>query len=479
MSPTRLSAVSRSVPRAASRWVAALGVAGAGLALAGSAAAHPYVGVNPPVSAAASSSIIDFSASTHTGSSRVRSVHFFVDGRRVHVDRVPRWRVPGGIDTRRLSNGLHRLRARAVFANGSTKVAARTITVRNPAPAAPTGLTAVAGSDSITLDWDDNSERDFSYYAVRRSLSADGPWERLPGKHTSSRYVDTSAQAGRRYYYFVTAMDEAVNVSKPSPVVDAMIEGPANEPSEPSDSTPSPSDPNPNPPIWSAGFEGGLLASWLDVHAMSDRAEAESGDAREGTRAARFEVRPGDSFAGTARAQVYGAKKADGSELRFREGDDYFIGFSMKLDPAYPLDESKWQQLVSFMRDGSGQGPLKLGTSFERDSFRLEGPDGDKVYWRGPVEKGGWLDFVFRIRFSTDPSKGFIEAWYKRPGDGELVRQSMANGQERLYVNTMAAGSSFSYLKAGVYRDTSFSTTSRVWYDAFRIGHRLEDVAPR
>ncbi len=480
MSSLCLSSVPRLLSHPARRGVVAIGAILASMAFAGSAQAHPWIGVSDPVRAA-SSGTQDFSAATHTGSSRVTNVSFYVDGRRIFLDRATRWTVPGGVDTRRLSNGRHRLRARVLFRNGATRAAEKVITVRNAipapdktAPAAPTGLKATAAAGSVSLDWNDSPERDFSYYAVRRSTSDGGPWERLPGNHTSSEYVDKSVDPGRRYYYLVTAMDTAVNVSPGSPIVDATTPDPSPEPPAPT----------PNPPVWSSDFEGDVLSSWLGAQwdpdlAMSDRIRTDTSTARTGTRSARFEVRPGDNLSGTARAQIYGAQKPAGDELRFREGDDYHVGFSMKLGSTYPMDKGKWQQLVSFMRDGSGQGPLKLGTSFEDDNFRLEGPDGDKVYWRGPVDKGEWIDLVFRVHFSTDPSKGFIEVWHKRPGDGQLIRQSMSNGQDRLYVNTMAAGSTFSYLKAGVYRDESFSTTSTVWYDSFKVGNRFEDVVPR
>ena len=482
------------------------------MAFATSAQAHPYIEIQNPVRAA-SSNIQSFSASTHTGRSPVRNVSFYVDHRRIFVDHQRLWRVPGGVDTRRLSDGRHRLRARVFYRNGATRVAAKTITVRNKrptadktAPAAPTGLQATSAAGSVSLDWNDSPERDFSYYAVRRSTSPDGPWERLPGDHQSSSYSDGTVAPGRRYHYLVTAIDASRNVSSgafaeattpdaPLPSTDPTPDAPlpSTDPTpdaplpstDPTPDAPLPStDPTPNPPVWASNFEGDVLSSWLGAQwdpdlAMSERIRTDTSTARTGDRSARFEVRPGDDVSGTARAQMYGARKSDGNEVRFREGDDYHLGFSMKLAPTYPMDEGKWQQLVSFMRDGSGQGPLKLGTSFERDSFRLEGPDGRNVYWRGPADKGEWLDFVFRVHFSTDPSKGFIEVWHKRPGDGQLVRQAMSNGRDRLYVNTMTAGSTFSYLKAGLYRDQSFSTTSTVWYDSFKVGHSFEDVVPR
>lgn len=487
MSPLCRSAVPSSFSPSARRRVVGIGAILASTAFAGPAEAHPYIGIGAPVRAA-SSDIQGFSAATHTGSSRVRNVSFYVDGRRVFLDRAARWRVPGGVDTRRLSDGRHRLRARALFRNGATRVAERVITVRNrrpapdtTAPAAPTGLKATAASGSVSLDWNDSPERDFSYYAVRRSTSADGPWERLPGNHASSEYVDKAVDADRRYHYLVTAMDKSVNVSRGSFTDASTPPGPTLPAPDP---TPEPPDPTPGKPVWSSGFEGNLLDSWMWAQTdsgspLSDRARTVTDTVRSGRQSARLEVRTGDDVGGTVRSQLAAAKKPDGKELRFYEGDDYYFSYSLKLAHDYPMDRERWQQLLGWMRSGGGQGPLKMGTSFESNSFRIEGPDGDKVYWRGPVVKGEWLDFVVRVHFSESPSQGFIEVWYKRPEDGRLVRQTLTNGQDRLHTNTMGVGSTHSYLKMGPYRDPNWTVQpSVIWYDGWKIGHSLEDVAP-
>ena len=153
MSPLRLSSVPSLLSRPARRRVVAIGTILASLAFAGSAQAHPWIGISDPVRAA-SSGTQDFSAATHTGSSRVRNVTFYVDGRRIFLDGATRWTVPEGVDTRRLSNGRHRLRARALFRNGATRVAERVITVRNRPtvdPSPPTDLLAQLGFESGDL----------------------------------------------------------------------------------------------------------------------------------------------------------------------------------------------------------------------------------------------------------------------------------------------------------------------------------------
>jgi len=235
------------------------------------------------------------------------------------------------------------------------------------------------------------------------------------------------------------------------------------------------------PPLWQAGFEGGLLDEWVAIQqdeSTTNKARIDTDFSREGLQSARFEIQPGDAHPGdgTARQKLRGAKKPDGIELRFTEGQDRYFGFSLRLREDYPMDPGKWQVLAGWV--STFPNPLKLSTSFETNQFRLEGQDGSTIYWKGPVVKGAWLDFVVRVKFSTDPAVGFLEVWYKRPQDSALVKQTMSNGTQRQPFATMESTASYSYLKAGLYRDRSFTTPSVAWFDAWRIARSLEAAAP-
>jgi len=82
------------------------------------------------------------------------------------------------------------------------------------APAAPTGLSAVPGSDEgdIDLDWDDNTEADLDHYVVER---ADNP--SFTGSTTfttgTSDYADSGLTPGETYHYQVYAVDAGTNQS--------------------------------------------------------------------------------------------------------------------------------------------------------------------------------------------------------------------------------------------------------------------------
>jgi fibronectin type 3 domain-containing protein len=80
-------------------------------------------------------------------------------------------------------------------------------TPEDQVPAAPSGLTAIAGEGQVTLDWADNSEPDVVAYRVYRSTGG-GAYSLVavqPG--TSSQYLDRGLVNGTEYTYYVTALD--------------------------------------------------------------------------------------------------------------------------------------------------------------------------------------------------------------------------------------------------------------------------------
>jgi hypothetical protein len=84
-------------------------------------------------------------------------------------------------------------------------------------PAIPTGLSAAIGTGkAVSLDWNDNTEPDFSEYGIYRKTSAVTPANANTDKIAevrASRFVDTDVNIGTTYYYWLTAYDSVENVS--------------------------------------------------------------------------------------------------------------------------------------------------------------------------------------------------------------------------------------------------------------------------
>ncbi len=82
-------------------------------------------------------------------------------------------------------------------------------------PAAPSGVAAVGAAEGVDVSWSPSTESDLASYRVYRT--AEGKTERVgevAAPETSFR--DTTAAAGTRYTYTVTAVDKAGNESAPS-----------------------------------------------------------------------------------------------------------------------------------------------------------------------------------------------------------------------------------------------------------------------
>lgn len=89
-----------------------------------------------------------------------------------------------------------------------------TVTADSSAPAVPTGLAAVVGTgQSVSLDWDDNTEADFSEYGIYRSTTSGVAGFSKIAEVRASRFVDVDVTIGTAYWYRLTAFDDSENES--------------------------------------------------------------------------------------------------------------------------------------------------------------------------------------------------------------------------------------------------------------------------
>lgn len=89
-------------------------------------------------------------------------------------------------------------------------------------PAAPTGLSVVAGAGTVELSWNPNPETDILGYIV---LRADGPasFIAVDGYVDAPAYTDRNVQRGARYRYMVKALDLRKNQSVTSQEVEITV----------------------------------------------------------------------------------------------------------------------------------------------------------------------------------------------------------------------------------------------------------------
>jgi fibronectin type 3 domain-containing protein len=107
-----------------------------------------------------------------------------------------------------LTNGTkYYYKVAAVNAGGTSALSAEASATPQPsAPAAPIGLTATAGSGSVTLNWTASSGAT-SYNVYRGTAAGSESTTAIVTGNTSAAYSDTGLTNGTRYYYKVAAVN--------------------------------------------------------------------------------------------------------------------------------------------------------------------------------------------------------------------------------------------------------------------------------
>ena len=88
------------------------------------------------------------------------------------------------------------------------------------APSVPTGLTALAGPNTIEVSWQRSPETDLKGYYIYRSVN-NGSFKQVDGLLTVPTYSDGNVQHGNTYRYQVNAIDQKDNSSERSAAAEA------------------------------------------------------------------------------------------------------------------------------------------------------------------------------------------------------------------------------------------------------------------
>ncbi len=145
------------------------------------------------------------------------------------------------------------------------------------------------------------------------------------------------------------------------------------------------------------------------------------------------------------------------------EGDDYYFGFSVRLADDFPVNGSGWQVITQFKNQGTGTPPLEV--KVQDGKFLLDGDGGSFSQVIGDARPGQWTHLVLRVAFSS--SNGEVSAW--KDGAETISGYRPPSG-------TLYAGKS-SYLKVGLYRDSSISQDGALQFGSYAIGTSLGSVS--
>lgn len=229
--------------------------------------------------------------------------------------------------------------------------------------------------------------------------------------------------------------------------------------------TPTYTSPSPSPsvtPLWGGGYETANLSEFQNApwNFVNTAAVVDSTIAYSGTYSGKYQIVGGDSRCETV--------------PNFRpivEGDDLYFSLSTYLNPGFPVNTG-WQVLYQWKNDGTGSPPLELTVRENSSVFRVDGgwghPSGPRLSGidAGPVITGQWIRWIFHIRFSSDPTVGYVDVWR----DGVNIVSGFHPTGGTLYPGLN------SYVKNGYYRNTSITTTGILWQDSLKIGTSFESV---
>lgn len=231
-----------------------------------------------------------------------------------------------------------------------------------------------------------------------------------------------------------------------------------------------------DPPAPWEGFEFG--GTFDGTPSPAEQLQVVAGPIREGSRAARFVVRPGDRYGASTgeRALVrwIGSGEADGQELVY--------GWST-LFPEDWVAPPGWGILTEWHADSRFPlAPLRFNAG--GDSLTLSMTTGEcpapytcDVMRNYPVlsslAKGQWNDFVVRVRWRTAPT-GRVEVWHRVAGEPAFRQVLDVRDVPTLPWRAGEAPTGI-YLLHGLYRGEG-QTTTTLLHDGFVRGTSLEEV---
>ncbi len=152
---------------------------------------------------------------------RLGTVHGVADKEAVEMGRVKEARF---LDTGAEYGGSYRYSVQGVLGEAVSEIseAATIVPVDRFAPAAPQGLSALAGASAVQLSWERGTEPDIAFYRIYRAVGG-GDFAVLVPRQETATFADAGAQAGQTLRYAVTAVDRNNNESPRSQTVEVQV----------------------------------------------------------------------------------------------------------------------------------------------------------------------------------------------------------------------------------------------------------------
>ncbi|WP_257453963.1 heparin lyase I family protein [Archangium lipolyticum] len=211
--------------------------------------------------------------------------------------------------------------------------------------------------------------------------------------------------------------------------------------------------------VWRGDFETGDHSQWTRAQMVSaDRLQVVSSPLRQGRYALKATVRQGDdpiNASGNRNELVRMTREPTGSE--------YYYKFSTMFASDFPSVKT-WQLFTQWHHEGgSGSPPVEFYVYSEEIRLNIGGDPG-VIVWKTPLVRSQWQDFILHVKWSPDPSVGFVELYH----NGKLVLP-------KRYIATQYSGM-VNYLKVGLYRSDTITQVGTVYHDGWTMARNLSDV---
>lgn len=214
--------------------------------------------------------------------------------------------------------------------------------------------------------------------------------------------------------------------------------------------------------VWRGNFETGDIEQWSHAQMVDpNRLLVVTSPVTQGRYAMKTTVYQGDDpidSSGNRNELVQMTNEPAGSE--------YFYKWSTMFDASFP-SERHWQLFTQWHQadDFGGSPPVEFYVYGEEMRLNIGGSPGVQV-WQAPLVRSQWRDFLFHVKWSSDPTVGFVELYL----DGKLV-------MPKRYIATQYPGQ-LNYLKVGLYRDEVIEPVGIVYHDKWTMSRSVDGLLP-
>jgi len=229
--------------------------------------------------------------------------------------------------------------------------------------------------------------------------------------------------------------------------------------------------------LWQSDFETQDLSDWDSYVLHSNHWYFTTTPlARSGQYSARCELHTEDTYNSFQRTEIEYSAPLSGFE-----GSDLYYAFSAQLSsasPFLPMDHeiafwestggSVYHQMFGVHVDNSAT-PARVSLSTDPE-------DGSWVeQWHGSMTADVWHDFVLHVKWSLDPSVGFVELWYD--GAHVVQKQTMRTMVSENGPTSMTGGLVSAFHTGILLSPIQMNKPVEVVFlDRFMIGTALSDV---